>query len=351
MTQRLQELDVALGRVRVIEGDTALTPDQGPTYGSLSIQAGGVALRQAAATARQALVRRAAELLRADAATLRVEDGMVLGASRRVSYAELVGGHALEMKVDANAPIKAPADRKIVGRSDDMLIIRGVNVFPTQVEEQILRDPQVFAQLMQYMTVPVSDMFRDPPYFAALRRHVVPVLRTYPSVKIWIAGCSTGEEVYSMAILLREEGLLDKTILYATDINSVSLEKARQGIFPLDRVSNYTSNYQKGGGLRQFSDYYTAAYNGALTVSLVLDGRNRLVSGPLVLALGLPGDASSPLEDALDTLADEAANALRRCDDPDIDEAVESAINRAVKKAAYRIWERRPVVETAVLRV
>ncbi len=94
-----------------------------------------------------------------------------------------------------------------------------------------------------------------------------------------------------------------------------------------------------------------AAYNGAITVSLVLDGRNRLVSGPLVLALGLPGDKSSPLEDALDTLADEAANALRRCDDPDIDEAVESAINRAVKKAAYRIWERRPVVETAVLRV
>ena len=83
----------------------------------------------------------------------------------------------------------------------------------------------------------------------------------------------------------------------------------------------------------------------------ILDSRNRLVSGPLVLALGLPGDKSSPLEDALDTLADEAANALRRCDDPDIDEAVESAINRAVKKAAYRIWERRPVVETAVLRV
>jgi ribonuclease J len=94
-----------------------------------------------------------------------------------------------------------------------------------------------------------------------------------------------------------------------------------------------------------------AAYNGALTVSLVLDARNRLVSGPLVLALGLPGDSASPLEDALDTLADEAANALRRCDDPDIDEAVESAINRAVKKAAFRIWERRPVVETAVLRV
>ncbi len=132
------------------------------------------------------------------------------------------------------------------------------------LQEKILRDPQVFSQLLQYMTVPVSDMFRDPPYFLALRRHVVPVLRTYPSIKIWIAGCSTGEEVYSMAIMLREEGLLERTILYATDINPHSLDKARQGIFPLDRVSQYTANYQKGGGLAQFSSYYTAAYNGAL---------------------------------------------------------------------------------------
>jgi len=134
----------------------------------------------------------------------------------------------------------------------------------SEIQERILRDPQAFSQLLQYITVPVSDMFRDPPYFLALRRHVVPVLRTYPSIKIWVAGCSTGEEVYSLAILLREEGLLERTILYATDINPASLERARQGIFPLERVSNYTTNYQKGGGTRSFSDYYTAAYNGAL---------------------------------------------------------------------------------------
>lgn len=138
--------------------------------------------------------------------------------------------------------------------------------YPTvsALQERILRDPDAFGALLQILTVPVSDMFRDPAYFLALRRQVVPVLRTYPSVKIWVAGCSTGEEVYSLAILLREEGLLERTILYATDINHASLEKARQGIFPLDRVSSYTANYQKGGGLRSFSDYYTAAYNGAL---------------------------------------------------------------------------------------
>ena len=138
--------------------------------------------------------------------------------------------------------------------------------FPTlsSMQERILRDPASFAQLMQYLTVPVSDMFRDPSYFVALRRHVVPVLRTYASVKIWVAGCSTGEEVYSLAILLREEGLLERTILYATDINPDSLDRPRQGTLPLDRVSHYTANYQNGGGLRSFSDYYTAAYGNAI---------------------------------------------------------------------------------------
>ncbi|UPY38713.1 molybdopterin cofactor-binding domain-containing protein [Sediminicoccus sp. KRV36] len=117
MQMAAEELDVALARVRVIEGDTALTPDQGPTYGSLSIQNGGVALRAAAATARRALVQRAAERLRAEVSALRVEDGVVIGPSGRVTYAELVGGRALEMKVDAAAPIKAPGERRIVGRS------------------------------------------------------------------------------------------------------------------------------------------------------------------------------------------------------------------------------------------
>lgn len=120
-----EELDVAMERIRVIEGDTALTPDQGPTYGSLSIQNGGVALRQAAATARQALLARAAERLRAPPAALRVENGTVIGASGRVTYAELVGGRALEMKVDANAPIKPPEARRIVGRSVPRVDIPG----------------------------------------------------------------------------------------------------------------------------------------------------------------------------------------------------------------------------------
>lgn len=133
----------------------------------------------------------------------------------------------------------------------------------SDLQERVLRDPAVFAQLLQFLTVPVSEMFRDPAYFLALRRQVLPVLETYPSIKIWIAGCSTGEEAYSMAIMLREEGLLQRAQIYATDINPVSLEKARQGIFPLEAVRGYTTNYQRSGGQRAFSDYYTAAYDAA----------------------------------------------------------------------------------------
>jgi chemotaxis protein methyltransferase CheR len=132
------------------------------------------------------------------------------------------------------------------------------------MQERVLHDTGEFAQLLQYLTVPVSEMFRDPAYFLALRRQVVPVLRTYPSLKVWVAGCSTGEEPYSLAILLREEGLLERTILYATDINHASLDKARQGIFSLDHMQAFTRNYQAAGGMRSFSDYYTAAYGGAL---------------------------------------------------------------------------------------
>jgi chemotaxis protein methyltransferase CheR len=132
------------------------------------------------------------------------------------------------------------------------------------LQERVLHDEAAFSELLQYLTVPVSEMFRDPAYFLALRRHVVPVLRTYPSLKVWVAGCSTGEEPYSLAILLQEEGLLARTILYATDINTASLQKAQQGIFPLDAMQAFTRNYQRAGGTRSFSDYYTAAYGGAL---------------------------------------------------------------------------------------
>ena len=132
------------------------------------------------------------------------------------------------------------------------------------LQERVLHDPTAFMQLLQFLTIPVSEMFRDPEHFLAIRQEVVPVLKTYPSLKIWIAGCSTGEEVYSMAILLREEGLLDRTIIYATDINPRSLEKARQGIFSLENVRAHTQNYQKSGGQRSFAEYYTAAYDYAI---------------------------------------------------------------------------------------
>jgi chemotaxis protein methyltransferase CheR len=132
------------------------------------------------------------------------------------------------------------------------------------LQSKVLHDPAVFQQLLQYLTIPVSEMFRDPGFFLALRQQVVPHLRTYASFKVWIAGCSTGEEVYSLAILLREEGLLERSQIYATDINPVSLAKARQGIFALNSIKGLSANYQKAGGNRAFSNYYTAASETAI---------------------------------------------------------------------------------------
>ena len=134
----------------------------------------------------------------------------------------------------------------------------------SELQSKVLHEPNGFAQLLQYLTIPVTEMFRDPEYFMAIREQVAPLLKTYPSLKIWVAGCSTGEEVYSLAILLKEEGLLERSIIYATDINPESLEAARRGVFPLERMRLYTENYQKAGGKAAFSDYYTAAYGGAL---------------------------------------------------------------------------------------
>lgn len=138
--------------------------------------------------------------------------------------------------------------------------------YPTipALQEAVVKDPALFMRLLQYLTIPVSEMFRDPSFFLALRQQVVPILQTYPSLKIWIAGCSTGEEVYSLVILLKEEGLLDRSMIYATDINPKSLNKARQGIFSLRSIQGHTANYQAAGGRQAFSDYYTAAYDAAV---------------------------------------------------------------------------------------
>jgi chemotaxis protein methyltransferase CheR len=130
----------------------------------------------------------------------------------------------------------------------------------SQLQERVLHDPATVPALLDVLTVQVSDMFRDPPYFRAVREHVVPVLRTYPSVRVWVAGCSTGEEVYALAILLREEGLLERTLLYATDINPASLRAAEAGVYDIERVAGFTANHQQSGGRSSLADHYTAAY-------------------------------------------------------------------------------------------
>lgn len=131
------------------------------------------------------------------------------------------------------------------------------------LQERLLHDDKVLPQLLDYMTVQVSDMFRDPAYFRALREQIIPHLKTYPSLKVWIAGCSSGEELYSLAILFREEGLEEKTMFYATDVNGNALAKAEAGVYALDRVALFTKNHRLSGGSGSLSDYYHAAYGAA----------------------------------------------------------------------------------------
>ncbi len=134
----------------------------------------------------------------------------------------------------------------------------------SQLQDRVLHDPVVFPALLDYLTVQVSEMFRDPAYFLAMRRSVVPLLRTYPSLKMWIAGCSTGEEAYSFAILLREEGLLERTLIYATDINPRALAQAEAGVYAIDRIAGFTENHRRSGATTSLSNYYTAAYDRAV---------------------------------------------------------------------------------------
>ena len=127
--------------------------------------------------------------------------------------------------------------------------------------EKVLHDPVCLDRLLLGLSVNVSAMFRDPGFFRAFRTHAIPLLRTYPFIRIWQAGCSTGEEVYSLAILLQEEGLYDRSRIYATDMNELVLRQARSGIFPIDVMKKYTANYGASGGTAALSDYYTAAYD------------------------------------------------------------------------------------------
>ena len=132
------------------------------------------------------------------------------------------------------------------------------------LQHKILHDPQAFPILLQQLTVQVSDMFRDPSFWKVLRERIVPELRTYPSLRIWAAGCSAGEEVYSLAILLQEENLLERTMIYATDINPEALTKAATGIYPIDRIAAFSENHRLSGARRALSEYFTADLGAAV---------------------------------------------------------------------------------------
>lgn len=133
-----------------------------------------------------------------------------------------------------------------------------------ELNEQLLHNEQLFEELIPHISITVTEMFRDPLFYRSMREKLIPRLATYPFIKVWIAGCATGEEVYSIAILLREHHLLDRSIIYATDINQRSLQSAREGMYPIRNMKQYTENYVRSGGTDSFSAYYIARYNFAL---------------------------------------------------------------------------------------
>lgn len=168
-------------------------------------------------------------------------------------------------------------------RFEQRLLLSGLpNI--SSMQYKMLYDKSFFETLFLDLSINVTEMFRDPLFYKALRKSVLPILKTYPYIKIWHAGCSTGEEVYSMAILLKEEGLLDKALIYATDVNEKVLKKAKEGIYPIDRIKEYTTNYQMSGGKASFADYYVAKYDAvimdkSLKKNLVFSQHNLVTDG------------------------------------------------------------------------
>ena len=144
-------------------------------------------------------------------------------------------------------------------------VIRAENVQTVSAfQDKVLHDNACLERFLLRLSVHATAMFRDPSFYLTFRKRVVPLLRTYPTVQIWVAGCSTGEEVYSLAILLEEERLYNKCRIYATDISQAVLRRARDGIFPLAAMRDYTTNYHQAGGTHEFSDYYTAQYDSVI---------------------------------------------------------------------------------------
>lgn len=186
----------------------------------------------------------------------------------------------------------------------------------SEAQAHVLRDREVFNELLEGITVNVSEMFRDPHVFKVLRDEVVPYLKTYPFIKIWVAGCAAGEEAYSLAILLREEGLDGRYMIYATDINEKVLQQAEDGIYPLERMQQFTQAYQQAGGRKDFADYYTARYDHAILAqelkkSIVFASHNLAVDAGLgemqmILCRNLLIYFKTTLKERIFTLFDES---------------------------------------------
>ncbi len=154
---------------------------------------------------------------------------------------------------------KASIKRRIMHR----LTLSGLNNI-SEMQHKVLYDDNFLSTLLLDLSINVTEMFRDPSFYKSIRKFVIPVLKTYPFIKIWHAGCSTGEEVYSMAILLKEEDMYDRAQIYATDFNESVIQEAKAGIFPVNNIKTYTTNYQKAGGNESFADYYTADYKSVI---------------------------------------------------------------------------------------
>lgn len=155
------------------------------------------------------------------------------------------------------------AEASVRRRVDHFMNMRKIATLET-LGKMILRDEKLFEEFIQEVSVTVTEMFRDPFFYKSLRENVMKRLATYPFIKVWIAGCATGEEVYSLAILLCEEGLLNRSVIYATDINQKSLQIAKDGVYPVEHMKSYTANYQKAGGVKSFSEYYKSKYNSVM---------------------------------------------------------------------------------------
>lgn len=154
---------------------------------------------------------------------------------------------------------KAHVKRRILHRVSSL----GLNSV-SELQHKILHEDDFFDVILKDLSINVTEMYRDPSFYAVMRKEVFPLLKTYPYIKVWHAGCATGEEVYSFAIMLKEEGLLDRAQVYATDFNPLVLETAKKGIYPVSRIKEYTANYQLAEGHHSFSDYYVARYDSVI---------------------------------------------------------------------------------------